>query len=63
MTTKTYEWHVKYSRTTKEGSRISCTWGSATVYAENEAQAREYLAEELPDAAVDSITQGDELED
>jgi hypothetical protein len=63
MSAKTYEWHVKYSRTTQVGSQITCTWGSATVYAENEAQAREYLAEELPEATVDSIAQGDELDD
>lgn len=59
----TYEWHVRFSVTATEGARISCRMGTATAYAETEAEARQIIADEIPGADVDEITRGEALED
>lgn len=58
-----FEWHVKYSETKKEGTRISCSMGGATIYADSEEEARQIMAEEMPDSTIDSLTKGDEIAD
>lgn len=58
-----YEFEVQYSETKKEGTRISCECWTATVYAEDEDDARAIMAEEEPGKAIDKITRGERIDD
>jgi hypothetical protein len=56
-----FEWHVKYSTVTKNGTRVCCEFGGATIYAENEEEVRQIMEEEIPNAKIDSIAKGYEI--
>lgn len=58
-----YEWHVKYSETKTEGTRISCSMYTATVYADDEDEVRKIMAEEEPGMVIDSIIKGETIDD
>ena len=53
-----YEWTVHYSKTETTGTRIFCEKFSATIFAEDENEVREMMAEEQPDKSIDKITRG-----
>lgn len=50
-----FEWEVRFSRTEKDDSQISCEMWSCTIIAENEEEIREAAAEEFPGAVIESI--------
>lgn len=51
-----YEYEVRYSKTKKEGTRISCESWVAVLCAEDEAEVRAIMAEEEPGKTIDKIT-------
>ena len=58
-----YEWRVEYSNTETKGTRISCEMFIAEVYAEDEGEVREIMAEEEPGMKIDKITRGEYIPD
>ncbi|NHR06515.1 hypothetical protein HA052_15085 [Chromobacterium haemolyticum] len=58
-----YEWHVKYSETKINGSLISCEVYTATVIADSEEEARAIMAEAEPDMVIDSLNQGEAVDE
>lgn len=58
-----YEWEVHYSETKREGTRISCETWRANVYAEDEDEVRQIMAEEEPGKAIDKIVRGERIDD
>ncbi|MBK0413619.1 MULTISPECIES: hypothetical protein [Chromobacterium] len=63
MGTEMYEWHVKYSETKSNGSRISCEVYEATVIADSEEEVRAIMAEAEPDMVIDSLLQGEAVDE
>ena len=58
-----YEWEVRYSKTKKDDTRISCECWTATVIAEGEDEVRAIMAEEEPGKDIDKITRGERIDD
>lgn len=58
-----YEWTVKYSRTTCVGTRISHESWTTNVYAADENEVRQIMAEEEPGKDVGEIIRGEQVDD
>jgi hypothetical protein len=58
-----FEWIMEYSETTRNGTRIQITMGEACVDAETEEEARQIMAEEMPNAEINSIVKGEKVGD
>lgn len=55
---KVFEWHAEYTESKTVGTRFSMSSGSVIVYASNEDEAKQILAEEMPNAKFGAIKKG-----
>lgn len=58
-----YVFYVRYSKTSKAGTRISCDMASGEVVAKDEDEVRRIMAEEQPGWSVDEIVRVECLDD
>ncbi|WP_085211578.1 hypothetical protein [Methylomagnum ishizawai] len=58
-----YEWHVRFSKTEKIGSQLSCEVNEATVLAADEEEVRQIMAEERPGWDINEIKRGESIDD
>lgn len=58
-----FEWEVSYSETRKEGTRISCGMYRATVYAKDEDEVKEIMADDCPGMVIHSMTKCERVEE
>lgn len=55
-----YAYTVRYSKTVRTESRISCETGAGDVIAKDEDEVRQVMAEEAPGWSIDEIKKHDE---
>jgi len=52
-----YEYEIKLSQNTSDKKTIGFASSTATVFADNETEAREIIADEEPEMTIEKITQ------